>query len=203
MIHISLRKKILVAQEHKRRNVCNFSRTDFLFFVKMTKSGKEVIYRKKNGGHPAFKRVKSLQSSQSNCDYSLCHATAWHFWEDLGPQLFHDATCFHVPFLWKMFAPLASCLPSWSAMDDECVTCSKKFAVAMGANVLNTIIACQNMKIVWCLTDLIKRVWKLPILLYLPIRGCHWWSFNSAVSHSSQAEMNKFQLHQTLLLIIG
>ena len=28
------------------------------------------------------------------------------------------------------------CLPSWSAMHDVCVTCAKKCAVAMGANVL-------------------------------------------------------------------
>ena len=41
-----------------------------------------------------------------------------------------------IPFLWKMFAPLASCLPSSSPMDDMCVTCAKKCAVAMGANVL-------------------------------------------------------------------
>ena len=58
------------------------------------------------------------------------------FQEDLGPHLSHNATCIHVPFLWKMFAPLASCLPSWSAMHDVCVTCAKKCAVAMGANVL-------------------------------------------------------------------
>ena len=31
---------------------------------------------------------------------------------------------------------LASCLPLWSAMHDECMTCAKKCAVAMGANVL-------------------------------------------------------------------
>ena len=37
-----------------------------------------------------------------------------------------------------MFAPLASRLPSWSAMHDVCVTCAKKCAVAMGANVLKT-----------------------------------------------------------------
>ena len=48
----------------------------------------------------------------------------------------HDATCFQVPFLWKMFAPLASCLSSWSAMHDVCVTCVKNCSVAMGANVL-------------------------------------------------------------------
>ena len=46
---------------------------------------------------------------------------------------------FHVPFLWKMFAPLASCLasclPSWSAMHDVCVTCAKN-SLAKGANVV-------------------------------------------------------------------
>ena len=36
-----------------------------------------------------------------------------------------------------MFALLALCLPSWSVMHDVCVTCAKKCAVAMGANVLN------------------------------------------------------------------
>ena len=66
-IHISLRKKTLVAREHKRRKICNFSRTEFFcFLLKWTKSGKEVIYGKKNGGHRAFKRVKSLRSSQSD-----------------------------------------------------------------------------------------------------------------------------------------
>ena len=61
---------------------------------------------------------------------------AWHFWEDLGPQLSHDATCFGVPFLGKMFAPLVLRLPSWSAMQDVCVTCAKKCAVTMGTNIL-------------------------------------------------------------------
>ena len=31
-----------------------------------------------------------------------------------------------------------SCLPSWSAMHDVCVACTKKCAVAMGANVLKS-----------------------------------------------------------------
>ena len=71
-IHISLRKKSLVTREHKRRNICNFSRTLFFcFLLKWTKSGKEVIYRKKNGGHRAFKRVKSLRSSQRDCLFAL------------------------------------------------------------------------------------------------------------------------------------
>ena len=35
----------------------------------------------------------------------------------------------------KCLRLLASCLPSWSAMHDVCVTCAKKCAVAMGANV--------------------------------------------------------------------
>ena len=35
-----------------------------------------------------------------------------------------------------MFAPLASCLPSWSTMHDVYATCAKRCAVAMGANVL-------------------------------------------------------------------
>ena len=30
-----------------------------------------MIYGKKNGGHRAFKRVKSLQSSQSDCLFAL------------------------------------------------------------------------------------------------------------------------------------
>ena len=47
----------------------------FVFLLKWTKSGKEVIYGKKNGGHRAFKRVKSLRSSQSDV-YSHCHAIA-------------------------------------------------------------------------------------------------------------------------------
>ena len=33
-------------------------------------------------------------------------------------------------------ASMPCLLPSWSAMHDECVTCAKKCAVAMGANVL-------------------------------------------------------------------
>jgi len=139
MIHISLRKKTSVAREHKRRNICNFSRSEFFcFLLKWTKSGKEVIYEKKNGGHRAFKRVKLLRCSQSDCLFTLS-LIAWHFREDLGPQLSHDATCFYVPFFWKMFAPRCHvCLPSWSAMHDECMTCAKKCAVAMGANVLKT-----------------------------------------------------------------
>ena len=28
------------------------------------------------------------------------------------------------------------CFPSWSPMHDECVICAKKYAVAMGTNVL-------------------------------------------------------------------
>ena len=36
-------------------------------------------------------------------------------------------------------ASMPCLLPSWSAMHDECVTCAKKCAVAMGANVLNWI----------------------------------------------------------------
>ena len=53
-----------------------------------------MIYGKKNGGHREFKRVKSLRSSQSDCLFALSH-----FRRDLGPQLSHDATCFHIPFL--------------------------------------------------------------------------------------------------------
>ena len=30
-----------------------------------------------------------------------------------------------------------SCLPAWSTMHDVCVTCAKRCAVAIGANVLN------------------------------------------------------------------
>ena len=108
-----------------------------LFFVKMEKVR---IYEKKFGGHRAFKEVKSLRCCQSDCLFTLS-LIAWHFREDPGPQLSHDATWFYVPFLWKMFAPLPLarchvCLPSWSAMHDECVTCAKKCGVAMGANVL-------------------------------------------------------------------
>ena len=74
MIHISLRKKTLVAWEHKRRNICNFSRTDFCCcLLKWRKSEKEVIYRKKNRCHRAFKRVKSLRSSQNNGIFALSH----------------------------------------------------------------------------------------------------------------------------------
>ena len=71
-MHISLRKKTSVAREQKRRNICNFSRTDFFcFLLKWAKSGKEVIYGKKNRGHRAFKIVKSLRSSQSDCLFAL------------------------------------------------------------------------------------------------------------------------------------
>ena len=67
-MRISLRKKTSVAREQKRQNICNFSLTDFFgFLLKWTKSGKEVIYGKKNGGHQAFKRVKS----QSDCPFAL------------------------------------------------------------------------------------------------------------------------------------
>lgn len=128
MIYISLRKKTSVPWDH---------------LLKWTKSGKEVFYEKKNRGHWAFKRVKSLRCSQSDCLFTLS-LIAWHFREDLGPQLSHGATCFYVPFLWKMFALLLItnchvCLPSWSAMHDECVTCTKQCAVAMGANALKTL----------------------------------------------------------------
>ena len=49
-----------------------------------------------------------------------------------------------------MFAPLLItnchvCLPSWSAMHDECVTCAKKCAIAMGANVLKSECNLNNM----------------------------------------------------------
>ena len=54
-------------------------------------------------------------------------------WVHSYPMMPH-AFPFH--FLWKMFAPLASCLPSWSAMHDVCVTCAKKCSVAIRANVL-------------------------------------------------------------------
>ena len=39
----------------------------FVFLLKWTKSEKEVIYGKKSRGHRAFKRVKSLPSSHSQC----------------------------------------------------------------------------------------------------------------------------------------
>ena len=75
-IHSSLRKKTSVAREHKRRNICKFSRTGFVVVVvvvllKWTKSEKEVIYGKKNRGHRAFKRVKSLRSSQNDGIFAL------------------------------------------------------------------------------------------------------------------------------------
>ena len=66
-------KKTSVAREQKRRNVCNFSRTDCfcLFFINWKNSGKEVIYGKKNGGYQASKRVKSLRSSQRDHLFTL------------------------------------------------------------------------------------------------------------------------------------
>ena len=65
-IHFNLRKKPSVAREHKKRNICNSSRTDFFWF------SKSIVY-------------------------SHCHVIAWHFREDLGPQLSHDATSDHLP----------------------------------------------------------------------------------------------------------
>lgn len=57
--------------------------------------------------------------------YLHCHIIAWHFQDDLDPQLSHDATCVHVPFLWKMFVPLAGmlywCLFTFMVCDAWCV----------------------------------------------------------------------------------
>ena len=98
----------------------------------MDKIRKGSDLRKEKRGSP------SIQESKIAAKFSkrLSIRTVTSLREDLGPQLSHDATPFHVPFLWKMFAPSASCLPSWSAMHDVRVTCAKKCTVAMGANVL-------------------------------------------------------------------
>ena len=97
-----------------------------------------MIYGKKNGGHQAFKRVKSLRSSQS--DYLFALSRNWVTFPKIprSTAILYDATRFHVPFWWKMFAPLVWCLPSWSALHGMSETCVKKCAVAMGANVLNS-----------------------------------------------------------------
>ena len=58
--HISLRKKTSLAREHKRRNICNFSRTDFffLFFVKMDKIRKGSVLRKEKWGSLSIQESK-------------------------------------------------------------------------------------------------------------------------------------------------
>ena len=69
-IHISFAhphsKKTSVAREQKRKNICNFSRTDFFCFLLIwRKSRKEVIYAKKNGGRRAFRQESKIAAKFS------------------------------------------------------------------------------------------------------------------------------------------
>ena len=98
------------------------------------RKGSDLHVRKEKWGSPSIQESKIAAKFSKRL--SIRTVTPLHDISDLGPQLSHNATRFHVPFLWKMFAPLASCLPSWSAMHDACVTCAKKCAVAMGASIL-------------------------------------------------------------------
>ena len=91
-------------------------------------------------------RTERISVIKLHSHFSFCHlenmlkdrlskTSGWHFYKwlfgpekfsglsrngSLSPQLSHDATRFHVPFLWKLFAPLASCLPSCL----RCMTCA-------------------------------------------------------------------------------
>ena len=98
----------------------------------MDKIWKESDLRKEKRGSPSIQESKIAAKFSKRLSIRTVTPLRDIFREDLGPQLPHDATCFHVPLLWKMFAPLASCLPWWSAMHDVCVAYAKKCAVAMG-----------------------------------------------------------------------
>ena len=141
MIHISLRKKTSVAREHKRWNICNFSHTDFFcFLLKWTKSGKEVIYEKKKLGSPSFQESNiTVMFSKRLSIHTVTNCVTFPRrpgstaipWCHMLLRLTWCHGVLHDTFTWCHV-----CLPSWSAMHDECVTCAKICAVAMGLNVL-------------------------------------------------------------------
>ena len=97
----------------------------------MDKIRKGSDLRKEKWGSP------SIQKSKIAAKFSkrLSIRTVTPLWTRVHsyPMMPHAFT-FHS--CGNLFASLASCLPSWSAMHDVCVTCAKKCAVAMGANVL-------------------------------------------------------------------
>ena len=108
----------------------------FVFFDKWTKSGKEVIYGKKNECHRAFKRVKLLQSSQSDCLCALSRhcmtflrrpgSTAIPWCHMLSRSVLVENVCtFSIVFSFVV-------CDAWRMRDMR-----EKCAVAMGANVLN------------------------------------------------------------------
>ena len=108
-----------------------------LIIVKAT----QVIYirkgsdlRKEKWGHRAFKRVKIAAkfsrrlSIRTVTPLREISETTWVHSYPMMPHAFTFYSCG---------------LPSWSAIHDVCVTCAKKCAVAMGANVLKR---CNNRK---------------------------------------------------------
>ena len=90
-IHISLRRKTSVSREHKRRSICNFSLTDYYFFVKMDKIRKGSDLRKEKWGSPSIQENKIAANLH-------CHAIAWTFsektWVHSYPMMPHAFT-FH------------------------------------------------------------------------------------------------------------
>ena len=92
--------------------------------------------REKNGGHRAFKRVKSLRSSQSDCLFRTVTSLrniSEKTWVHSYPMMPQATLC---PRGDQTLARCHVCLFSWSAIHDVCVTCAKKCAAAVGANVL-------------------------------------------------------------------
>ena len=62
-------------------------------------------------------------------------------WVHSYPMMPHAFTFHSCGKCLRLF--IASCLPSWSAMHDVCVTCAKKCAVAICANVLKVLICLE------------------------------------------------------------
>ena len=116
----------------------------FCLLLKWTKSGKEVIYGKKKWGSPSIQESKiavKFSKRLSICTVTSLRDISEKTWVHSYPMMPHAFT-FHS--CGKCLHQLASSLPSWSAMHDVCMTCVKKSAVAMGANVLNK----QGMKLI-------------------------------------------------------
>ena len=113
--------------------------------------------------------------------YWICHVLStietviWYLW-------YNDNINF------KMYEGL----PSWSAMHDECVTCAKECAVAMGANVLKPVLEWFSNRTATSFEDGRARrvVWTQLPVLFLTSQGWTRVAFATALSVFSRREEN-------------
>ena len=103
----------------------------------MDKIGKGSDLRKEKWGSPNIQESKITEKFSKRLSIRTVtplRDISEKTWVHSYPMMPHAFT-FH-----KKFAPLASCLPSWFAMHDVCVTCAKKCAATMGANALLLVL---------------------------------------------------------------